>query len=184
MKINLIRGNSVHSKENSGILPSVSLPSQLCGQRARGLEPRGPTLEFWLSLRSVTMGTALQGAKESLPYRTAMRVHEKRCKRHDAADGSQQKQQACPLSLIDSNPTRPPAQWPAWTSQEEAPGPTSFTPRFCPLQQRQDPFLGVGTSGREVSNTLPHPAANTVHSCYCLISSGPRPGSIISISPI
>ena len=126
----------------------------------------------------------LSKGQESLPYRTAMRVHEKRCKRHDAADGSQQKQQACPLSLIDSDPTCPPAQWPAWTSQEEAPGPTSFTPRFCPLQQRQDPFLGVGTSGREVSNTLPHPAANTVHSCYCLISSGPRPGSIISISPI
>ena len=81
----------------------------------------------------------LSKGQESLPYRTAMRVHEKRCKRHDAADGSQQKQQACPLSLIDSDPTRPPAQWPAWTSQEEAPGPTSFTPRFCPLQQRQDP---------------------------------------------
>lgn len=144
MKINLIRGNSVHSKENSGILPSVSLPSQLCGQRAWGLEPRGPKLEFRLSLSSVTMGTTLQGAKESLPYRTAMTVHEKRCKRHDAADASERKQQACPLSLIDSNPARPPAQWPAWTSQEEAPGPTSLTPRFCPLQQRQNPFLGGG----------------------------------------
>ena len=180
VKINLIRGNSVHSKENSGILPSVSLPSQLCGQRAWGLEPRGPKLEFWLSLSSVTMGTTVQGAKKSLPYRTATRVHEKRCKRHDAAGGFKQKQQACPLSsLTDSNPTRPPAQWPAWTSQKEAPGPTSFTPRSCPLRQRQDPFLGVGAPGREVPKTLPHPAADTVHSCYCLISPGPGLGSTI-----
>ena len=56
VKINLIRVNSVHSKENSGILPRVSLSSQLCGQRAWGLEPGGPKLEFWLSLSCITKG--------------------------------------------------------------------------------------------------------------------------------
>lgn len=133
-------------RKNSGILPPASSQPAL-GQRAWGLSPEGLSWNSGCPLRSVTMGTASKGKRVTALQEPAMRVHEKRCKRHDAADGSQQKQQACPLSLIDSNPTRPPAQWPAWTSQEEAPGPTSFTPRFCP-QQRQDPFLGVGTSGR------------------------------------
>lgn len=63
VKINLIRVNSVHSKENSGILPRVSLSSQLCGQRARGLEPGGPKLEFWLSLSCITMAQLSKGRK-------------------------------------------------------------------------------------------------------------------------
>lgn len=65
MKINLIKVDSVHSKENSGISPRVSLPSQLCGYRAWGLEPGGPKLEFWLchSAMSLTVGDVCQRGK-------------------------------------------------------------------------------------------------------------------------
>lgn len=63
MKINLIRVNSVHSKENSGILPRVSLSNQLRGQRAWGLEPGGPELEFRLSLSCITTAQLSKGRK-------------------------------------------------------------------------------------------------------------------------
>lgn len=77
VKINLIKVDSVHSKENSGILPSVLLSparASSVGKRAGGGEPDGPKLGFWLCHSAVSLWGQLCPVAKVTAYRTVLRI--------------------------------------------------------------------------------------------------------------
>lgn len=75
--INLIKGNNVRSKEKSGILPRVSLPTSFVGKGHGVWSLEGPSWSSGPVTQLCHHEDTVQGAEVSLPYRTARRVHEK-----------------------------------------------------------------------------------------------------------
>lgn len=175
MKINLIKADSVHSKENSGILPSASpLPaSWVKGTGFGAWRARAGVLAP--SLSCVTMGTSAKGARVSLALQN--------CHRDLREDGEaaspwwtlNAQPASRPSCLAGSSPTCQPNWGPAEAPQEEP----TFLLHLQILPPRALAAVSGGGGSREgESKTLPLPTASPFHSYYCPLSCGPGSRSV------